>query len=149
MMQGIPAHIQTREDVQNLFALAQQGEIEKAPLAEKIESLLAMQYYQTPILSIDGETVTTRYFPEVAVGATTEDGLTVEDVQHIEPPQDEAADEQGGGAEGMGYTETKITLSAAPADGATMLSIYKDDNFLTENGFDVAEINYILGVLAQ
>jgi hypothetical protein len=77
------------------------------------------------------------YFAECEPGATTEDGLTVKKVEHIE-----SEDPDGG----MQFSETKITLSKAPSD-TSVFSLYMPDNFLTRNGFDLEEINYILGVL--
>ncbi len=143
-MKGIPAYIQTREDLQNLFALAQQGEIDKEALTEKINGLLSLQYRHTPILTISGNTVTTRYLYEVAVGDTTIEGLNVTAVQHIEQQEEDGADSSV-----VSYSETQITLSEALEPGAAVLSLYAPANFLTENSFDIAEIKYILGVLAQ
>ena len=139
-MRGLPAIIQTREDLQNLFALARQGDIDIAKLAEKTRSLLALQYHSVPIVSVDGAKVITRYFPEVSKGDSTEGGLTVKGVNHIE--SDESPD-----SETTQYETTEITLSKAPTEGAATLSIYKAENHLVQNGFDIAEINYILGVL--
>lgn len=139
-MKGIPAFIKTREDLQNLFALAQEGKENKSELAEKIRELLSLQHHRVPILSTSGKTVTTRYFPEVNVGDETDAGVKVTAVKHVE------AEEQEG--EGTTYESTVITFAAAPG-ADKLLSIYLPDNYLTQNDFDLAEINYILGVLEQ
>jgi len=142
-MRGMPKYIKTPADLDNLFALAQTGEIDKAELAEKINALLSLQYYQIPILSTNGNAVTTRYFSEVSTGDTTIDGLTVEAAAHTEtPPEDEP------GGTGTEFAETVITLSEPLAAGTTTLSVYKPVNYLTQHGFDVQDINNKLEVLA-
>jgi len=139
-MRGIPRIIQTPTDLQNLFAMAQNGELDKKSLASRCNDLLAKQYHTVPILSADGAKITTYYFPECKVNTTTSEGLTVKSVKHIEDPEPEG--------EGVQYSQTEITLSKAPADKAT-LSILLDDNFLKHNKFDLDELNYIRGVLAR
>jgi len=138
-MRGIPKNIQTRADLQNLFAMAQNGELEKSALLMRCLDLLAKQYHSVPILSVEGATITTYYFPECKKGDTTAEGLTVKEVKHIE---DKENDE-----EGVQYAETHITLSKAPTD-KTVLSVFMADNAFQKK-FDVAEINYIQGVLEQ
>jgi hypothetical protein len=140
-MKGIPAHISTRKDLQNLFALAQENKIDRAELARKIHGLLALQYYRVPVIERDKEEITTPYFPEAAAGGTTIEGYAITDVTHIESEAGESL-----GMAGAAYGKTVITLSAEP-DDMTVLSVYKEDNELARNGFDIAEINYILGVL--
>ena len=141
-MRGMPKFIQTPADLNNLSAIAQTGEIDKGELIEKINALLARQYFHTPILSIDGNTVTTRYFSEVTVDSTTAEGLTVTAVDHFTPSEDETDENSD-----TTPTETEITLSGALAAGSTVLSIYMPVNFLTQNGFNVTDINNILEVL--
>ncbi len=143
-MKGIPVYIQTRADLNNLFALTQTGEISKAQLAEKVRGLLSLQYHRIPVLSSNLKTVTTKYFSEVKVGDVTLEGLPVTAVEHKEAPADENTPDNNG----TQYAETVVTLSKAYPAGKP-LEIYKPTNFLTENGFDVAEMNYILGVLEQ
>ena len=145
-MKGIPSFIQTPEDMTNLFEHAKRDEISKPALAEKIRALLEMQFHNVPVLSQDGENVTVRYCPEINVDDVTGDGLTVTAVEHVEaPPVD--GDETSGGMGGEGYAETVISLSAPLAEGAP-LRVYKPDNYLTQRGFDVQQMNYILEVLA-
>ena len=141
-MRGLPKSIKTKEDLQNLFKLAQEGydRFEKDELIALIKSLLRRQYHSTPILSVDGKVVTTLFFPEVKEGSVTEDGINVTGVVHVE---DAEAD-----GEGLQFSQTQITLSKAPTDTA-VLSVYMEDNYLTRNGFEIAEINYILGVLQK
>ena len=136
-MRGMPKIIQTRADLQNLFALAQAGEagVGKAALAERIRGLLAMQYHRVPILSTENKTVTTMYFPEAQEGGTTEEGLTLTTVTHTNDPESTGQ-----------FSETVITLSKSPSDKKT-LSLFMEDNFLTRHDFDLAEMNYMLGVL--
>lgn len=139
-MKGIPKKIQTRKDLQNLFGLAQEGTagVEKAELAERIRELLATQYRRVPILSASAAVVTTMYFPEAVKNAPTENGETIKNVVHIEDPDAESGSTQ--------YSNTEITLSKAPKDNK-VISVYMEDNFLTQNDFDIPEINYMLGVL--
>ncbi len=145
-MKGIPAFVQTPQDLNNLFALAREGEVSKKELAGKIHALLEQQYIRIPIIEKDERTVTTRYFSEVRVGDTTAEGATVESVEHVEAPPDEMTASSG---EGVSYDKTIITLSAElPADSET-LAVYREDNLLIQRGFDLSEIQYILGVLSK
>jgi len=141
-MRGIPQILQTRLDMTNLVGMAQRGELDKteiAELEELIRSLLGKQYRTVPIILADRAVVTTRYFPEVKEGDVTADGLTVKSVSHTENPEQEES-------EGTQYSETVVTLSKAPNDRET-LSIFNQDNWLKQNGFEIDEINFILGVL--
>lgn len=139
-MRGIPKAIKTRADLQNLLALAQENKagVERAALAQRVRELFAKQYHKVPILSVSGKIVTTNYFPEALKNGTTEDGLTITKVEHIEDTEAEGESTQ--------YAETRITLSAVP-DNTDTLSVYMEDNYITQNGFDLAEMNFILGVL--
>lgn len=136
-MRGIPKAIKTRSDLQNLFALANEGAagVEKAALAQRIRVLLATQYHRVPVKSVSAKIVTTNYFPEAKKNGTTEDGLTISKVEHIADPDDAGQ-----------FAETQITLSAAPA-AADVISVYMENNFIADNGFDIAQMNYMLGVL--
>ncbi len=142
-MKGIPAFIQTPQDLNNLFALAQEEKVSKQELAEKVSALLEQQYIRIPIMEQSGKAVTTRYFSEVQTGNTTAEGARVTRVEHVESPPDENAPEE----QSVSYEKTIITLSAAlPADTQT-LAVYREDNMLIQRGFDLQQINYILGVL--
>jgi len=120
--------------------MAQAGELSKTQVAERCNDLLAKQYHSVPILSVEGAIITTYYFPECKKGDTTEDGLTVKDVKHIKDEEYEG--------EGVQYSVTQITLSKTPTN-KEVLSVFMADNFLAHNNFDIDEINYIRGVLAN
>jgi len=137
-MRGIPRRIQTRADLQNLFAMVQATELDGAELLPKVRMLLSTQYHVVPVLSTDGADIVTHYFPEAKQNGVTEDGLTIKKVKHIEDTEHEG--------EGIQYKETQITLSKAP-ENTQFIAVYMEDNFLTQNGFDIKEIEYILGVL--
>ena len=142
-MRGIPRKIQTPADLQNLFAMARSGALnraEKALAVERCNELLATQYHSVPILSAEGASIIVRYFPECKQGDATAEGSTIKSVKHIEDRDSEDM--------GAQFSETHITLSRAPAD-KVVLSILMVDNFLTQNNFDVAEINFMRGGFTQ
>jgi len=142
-MRGIPRKIQTRADLQNLFAMARSGELdskEKAEAAERCNELLATQFHSVPILSAEGANIKVRYFPECKQGDATSEGASIKSVKHIEDKDSEDV--------GVQFSETHITLTKAPAD-KEVLSILMADNFLTQNNFDVAEINFMRGGFMQ
>ncbi len=143
-MFGNPNFIQTPADMQNLFALAQEGKVPKRELAEKIDALLEMRYIRIPVIERSGKTVTTRYFSEVKNGDVTAEGARVTNVEHVEAPPDENAQSSG---EGVSYEKTIITLSAALPSGSETLAVLREDNPVDRGGFDLPQINYILGVL--
>ena len=152
-MKGMPAVIATREDLQNLFALAQENKVDKAKLAEKVRGLLATQYQRVPVIAQSDDTVTTRYFPEVGLADTTIEGYEIIDVAHIEAESDDGEAEPGDGEAEPGsetaYDKTVVSCSTTPESGMETLTVYRQDNYLTRNGFDIAEINYIMGVLCN
>jgi len=139
-MKGFPKFIQTPADLDNLFDMTKSGELSGAVLTSQINDLLRKQYHSVPILEASGTKITTHYFPECTESAVTDDGLTVNSVKHIEDKEHDG--------QGVQYSETQITLSKAPEE-TTVLSIFMPENFLTQNGFDMSAINYILGVLAR
>jgi len=141
-MKGIPKLIQTRADLQNLFAMynaKQFDENEVATFTMRVRALYATQYHKVPILDIQGALITTYYFPEAKKGGITEDEHTIKDVEHVADPDSEPGATQ--------YTESRITLSKAPHKDVKVLSLYMEDNHLVHHGFDIAELKYILGVL--
>jgi hypothetical protein len=142
-MKEIPAFIKTREDLQNLHALAMVGKVGKGELAAKARGLYELQYQRVPIIGQNGDAVTTRYFPEVTVGDTTVEGYEVTGVAHIEAEPDEGM----GATAGVTYDKTVVTLSTAPEPGIETLAVYRAENYLAQNGFDIDELSYIMGVL--
>jgi hypothetical protein len=134
-MREAPNFIQTPSDLQNLFAMAVNGELEKAEVAVLVRSLWNRQFHNTRIVSVDGVKVVTRYFPEVKENDTTRDGITIKGVKHIESEEEENQ-----------FEETHITLSKAPTD-KEVLSVFMEQNFLSENDFDVERVKTILEVL--
>ena len=58
-MRGTPTKIQTPQDMQNLFALWQQGYegIDKEHLIEMINALCAQRFFHVPIVNINGNVV--------------------------------------------------------------------------------------------
>lgn len=148
-MRGLPKFIQTRADLQNLFELCKQGEcsIECAPLIEKIRGLLNQQYFTLPILEKSGNDVTLFWFNEAQVGAVLENGATITAFGHIEATEDELTEIGEVKSEETVYIKTILTLSEAAPDDIRFLKVYNPCNCIVENGFDIDEINYILGVL--
>jgi len=138
-MRGFPKFIQTREDLQNLFEMVKAEKLDKAELAERVRSLLGLQYHNVPAINVDGAKVTTGYFAEVSKDDVTAEGFTVKKVEHKKDPD----------GEDDAYAETVVTLSEAAPEGFRVLSIFVANNPLVLHGFDVEEIKYILGVLEK
>ena len=150
-MRGMPQKIQTPEDLRNLFGLwqdagwqAQRGAIDTEAFLAKIDFLCQQQHTHVPILSTDGNMVTTRFFHEVEVGSEANGGLKVTKFEHFTPPEDLHGDE---GEEENGPTCTKITLSGKLPKGEKFLSIKNSCNCLAYNGFDMAELATIRAAL--
>ena len=146
-MRGLPAKIQTPQDLRNLHELwqdaawqAQNGNIDTELLLERIDFLCDQQFFHVPILESDRKTVTTRFFHEVEVGCETNNGLTVTAFEHFTPPDDLMGDE---GEENEGPTCTKITLSATWPKDEKFLHIKNTCNCLAYNGFDMTEVQTI------
>jgi len=140
-MKGMPEIIQTRRDAQNLFQLAQEGALDRAEVAKRFRAMLGSQYHAVPILSMSGDVVTTRYFAEVLKDSVTHDGLLVKSVEHIKGTSEDD------GEDNEQFVETNITLSSAPAKDLSVLSIYVPNNVLVSHAFDIAELEFMLGVL--
>jgi hypothetical protein len=116
------------------------AELGREEVLALVTSLYNRQYHSVPILRVEGAKVITFYFPEVVKDDITEEELAVKSVEHIEDPEYEG--------EGKQYSESHITLSKAPIN-KTVLSVYMEDNYLTQNEFDLDELKYIMGVLKQ
>lgn len=113
--------------------------------AECLRRMLAQQYHRVRIISVDGNKVTTMYFPEITSARRTEDGHEVVTYEHIEASEDS---EERIGEDGMVYDFTVISLSAPPFDPG-WLSVHMPDNQLTRSGFDPAKIQNMLEVLTN
>lgn len=138
-MRGMPAFIQTSDDLQNLVKLCKEGEsgIQKPELIESINGLLDQQFFHVPILSMDGNKVTTRYFYEVQAGSETDTGLTVSSVNHFTPPEDIVGGED---EQDNTPTQTTVTLSSTLPGGAKFLRIYNPRNCIEEHNFEISKI---------
>jgi len=118
--------------------MVQAAELNGAELLPKVRMLLDTQYHVVPIISANGADIVTYYFPEAKQNGETACGLTLKKVKHIEDTEHEG--------QGTQYKETHITLSKAP-ENTQLIGVYMEDNYLTQHGFDLKEIEYILGVL--
>lgn len=104
-MRGYPSTIGTGQDLQNLLALVQAGELPKADLQGSIAAIEARQTITCPIVGVsdDRKTVTLRYCAEAKAGQTVASGVTISAVQTMGTDSDSQ--------------QTVLTLSAGlPAD---------------------------------
>ena len=146
-MRGLPAKIQTPQDLENIFGLwqdagwqAQYGKIDTEVLIERLDILCDQQFFHVPVIKVEGKTVTTRFFHEICIGSETNGGLNVTAFEHFTPPEDLPQDKDEASE---GETCTKITLSAAFPKGETFIHIKNSCNCLDYNGFDTKRIQII------
>ena len=146
-MRGFPKTLKTAKDYRNCKAMVDAGRLKAADLIRALKTLKERNYLNIPAkeLSEDKKTVTVPYCAEAKAGVklyTSGTAYDTTEVTHVEPEEDAAA--AGTGTNGTQYAETKITISGALPDDATIVQIAKTPTVYETVGLTEEEVNEML-----